>query len=55
MGFEWEGEPHYASDYFDRLYAYAEKLIMEGKAYVDEQLVAEAELSAAVTERGNRA
>ena len=36
MGFEWEGEPHYASDYFDRLYAYAEKLIMEGKAYVDE-------------------
>ena len=28
---------------------------IEGKAYVDEQLVAEAELSAAVTERGNRA
>ena len=36
LGFEWEGEPHYASDYFDRLYAYAEKLIMDGKAYVDE-------------------
>ena len=36
LGFEWEGEPHYASDYFDRLYAYAEKLIMDGQAYVDE-------------------
>ncbi len=36
LGFEWEGDPHYASDYFDTLYAYAEKLIMDGKAYVDE-------------------
>ena len=36
LGFQWEGEPHYASDYFDRLYACAEKLISMGKAYVDE-------------------
>ena len=36
LGFQWEGEPHYASDYFDRLYACAEKLIAMGKAYVDE-------------------
>ncbi len=37
LGFEWEGEPHYASDYFDQLYEWAEKLIQEGKAYVDDQ------------------
>ena len=36
LGFEWAGEVHYASDYFDQLYEYAEKLIMMGKAYVDE-------------------
>lgn len=37
LGFGWEGEPHYASDYFDQLYAWAERLISEGKAYVDDQ------------------
>ncbi len=37
LGFEWEGEERYASDYFDQLYDWAEKLIMEGKAYVDDQ------------------
>ena len=36
LGFQWEGDVHYASDYFDQLYEYAEKLIMMGKAYVDE-------------------
>ena len=36
LGFEWLGEPHYASDYFERLYAFAERLIEDGKAYVDE-------------------
>lgn len=36
LGFQWEGEPHYASDYFDTLYAFAEQLIKDGKAYVDE-------------------
>ncbi|MBP3729860.1 MAG: glutamine--tRNA ligase/YqeY domain fusion protein [Mailhella sp.] len=36
LGFQWEGEPHYASDYFDRLYECAERLIIMGKAYVDE-------------------
>ena len=35
LGFEWLGEPHYASDYFERLYAFAERLIEDGKAYVD--------------------
>lgn len=37
LGFEWEGEPHYASDYFEQLYQWAEKMIQDGKAYVDEQ------------------
>ena len=36
LGFQWAGDVHYASDYFDQLYEYAEKLIMMGKAYVDE-------------------
>ncbi|HEX8787354.1 MAG TPA: glutamate--tRNA ligase family protein, partial [Telluria sp.] len=41
LGFSWEqgGEEylHYASDYFDQLYAMAEYLIQTGKAYVDSQ------------------
>ncbi len=37
LGFQWEGEPHFASDYFQQLYDWAEKLIMAGKAYVDDQ------------------
>ena len=36
LGFEWAGEPHYASDYFDRLFDYAVGLIKDGKAYVDD-------------------
>ena len=35
LGFEWHGEPRYASDYFETLYGYAVHLIMAGKAYVD--------------------
>jgi glutaminyl-tRNA synthetase len=35
LGFEWSGEPHYASDYFETLYGYAVSLIERGKAYVD--------------------
>ncbi len=36
MGFEWEGEAHYASDYFEQLYEWAKKLIVKDKAYVCE-------------------
>lgn len=36
LGFEY-GAIYYASDYFDQLYAFAERLIMEGHAYIDEQ------------------
>jgi glutaminyl-tRNA synthetase len=40
LGFEWDGL-YYASDYFDQLYAWAIKLIKEGKAYVDDLSAAE--------------
>jgi len=36
MGFDWK-ELHFASEYFEQTYEFAEKLIKEGKAYVDEQ------------------
>lgn len=35
LGFDWE-EEHYASDYFDQLYAFAVALINKGLAYVDD-------------------
>ncbi len=35
LGFQWD-ELHFASDYFEQLYAWAEQLIEAGKAYVDE-------------------
>ncbi len=37
LGFQWEGEPRYASDYFETLYGYAVHLIRHGHAYVDSQ------------------
>ncbi len=36
LGFDWGGKVYHASDYFDQLYEYAERLIMKGKAYVDD-------------------
>jgi glutaminyl-tRNA synthetase len=36
LGFDWGEHLYYASDYFDRLYEWAEHLIREGKAYVDD-------------------
>lgn len=36
LGFKWEGQPRYASDYFDQLYGYAIELIQKGLAYVCE-------------------
>jgi glutaminyl-tRNA synthetase len=35
LGFDWGQNLHYASDYFDKLYAFAEYLINRGQAYVD--------------------
>lgn len=37
LGFDWGEHLHFASDYFDQLYEWAEYLIRQGKAYVDEQ------------------
>ena len=37
LGFKWDGEARFTSDYFNTLYEYAVKLIQKGKAYVDEQ------------------
>ncbi|RKX80477.1 MAG: glutamine--tRNA ligase, partial [Spirochaetes bacterium] len=35
LGFNWEDRLFYASDYFDKFYEYALRLIKAGKAYVD--------------------
>ncbi len=36
LGGDWQDREFYASDYFERLYEYAEELIRRGKAYVDD-------------------
>ena len=40
LGFKWDGDPYYTSDYFEQLYDWAVKLINDGKAYVDDQSAA---------------
>ncbi len=37
LGFDWGTHLHYASDYFEQLYGWAQHLIRNGKAYVDDQ------------------
>ncbi|HEX7480837.1 MAG TPA: glutamine--tRNA ligase/YqeY domain fusion protein [Polyangiales bacterium] len=37
LGFDWADRLFFASDYFEQLYQYAERLIEDGKAYVDSQ------------------
>ena len=37
LGFDWGEHLYYASDYFEQLYEWAEYLILNGKAYVDDQ------------------
>ncbi|MFZ5522966.1 MAG: glutamine--tRNA ligase/YqeY domain fusion protein [Pseudomonadota bacterium] len=36
LGFRWDGEVRWASDYFEQLYQYAVELIKKGLAYVDD-------------------
>jgi glutaminyl-tRNA synthetase len=37
LGFDWGSHEYYASDYFGKLYEFAEELVRRGRAYVDSQ------------------
>lgn len=53
LGGDWGGREFYASDYFEKFYEYAEKLIRMGKAYVDDQSAEEIRANrGALTEPG---
>lgn len=55
LGFQWEGNVRYTSDYFPELYEYAKQLIRMGKAYVDSLSEEEIrEYRGTVTESGRR-
>jgi len=55
LGFDWEGEVRYTSDYFPKIYEYALQLIKMGKAYVDSLDEEEIrEYRGTVTEAGRR-
>jgi glutaminyl-tRNA synthetase len=41
LGFDWGENLFFASDYFPKIYAIAEKLVEQGKAYVDSQTLEE--------------
>jgi len=45
LGFDWEDRLFHASDYFERLYQFAEELIEKGLAYVDDQTEEEIRLN----------
>lgn len=36
LGFDWNDREFYASDYFEQLYQWAEQLILQGDAYIDD-------------------
>ena len=50
LGFKW-AEELYSSDYFQQLYDWAILLIKKGKAYVDDKVVAQAELKAMIVDK----
>ena len=53
LGFDWNGEAQYASNYFPQLYAFAVKLIEKGLAYVDDSSAEQiAELKGTPTKPG---
>ncbi|MDD5158714.1 MAG: glutamine--tRNA ligase/YqeY domain fusion protein [Sulfuricurvum sp.] len=55
LGFQWEGNVRYTSDYFPELYQYAIELVKMGKAYVDSLTEEEIrEYRGTVTEAGRR-
>jgi glutaminyl-tRNA synthetase len=37
LGFQWGEHEYYASDYFDKLFGFAEELVRRGHAYIDSQ------------------
>jgi glutaminyl-tRNA synthetase len=41
LGFDWADRLYFASDYFEKLYSFAERLVEQGKAYVDSQTLEE--------------
>ena len=54
LGFDWGKNLFYASDYFDRLYDWAEGLIKQGLAYVDDQSQEEIRLSRGTLDRARQ-
>jgi glutaminyl-tRNA synthetase len=53
LGFDWEDRLFFASDYFDKLYEFAEKLVQKGLAYVDDSTAEEiAEMKGTPTQPG---
>ncbi|CAN5723894.1 glutamine--tRNA ligase/YqeY domain fusion protein [soil metagenome] len=53
LGYDWGPHLYFAADYFDDMYAYAEFLVQEGRAYVDSSTEEEVrELRGTVTEPG---
>ena len=55
LGFEWDSNVRYTSDYFHQIYNYAIELIKMGKAYVDSTSEEEMrELRGTVTQAGKR-
>ena len=55
LGFEWDGNVKFTSDYFDELYGFAIELVKMGKAYVDSLSEEEIrECRGTVTEPGRR-
>jgi glutaminyl-tRNA synthetase len=53
LGFDWGPHLYHASDYFDQLYAWAEHLIVTGKAYVDDSTAEEVQsMRGTLTEPG---
>jgi glutaminyl-tRNA synthetase len=53
LGFDWGEHLYHASDYFERLYGWAEELIRAGKAYVDDQTQEETRITrGTLTEAG---
>ena len=55
LGFDWHDREYYASDYYEQLYEFAERLIVKGVAYVDSLSADEIrEYRGTLTEPGTR-